>query len=104
MLEIGGAVHLAGDEYRPVEQQRWLAAFDHVETLAQKGALAEGGPVLVAAGECHSPSGPDQGMDNHWQRPGPAAASQARYAASVIEVPVAEDNDLVRDWGRGVPA
>ena len=31
MFEVAGAVDLAGDQHRIIEQQRWLAAFDDFE-------------------------------------------------------------------------
>ena len=43
MLEVAGAIHLAGDQYRIVKQQRWLAAFDDFKAgLSSALRLGEG--------------------------------------------------------------
>ena len=94
VLELGHAVHLAGDQNAP-DQQRRLPPFDHLEPLVLEGAPRQGGHLQnPAAGQLQAPAGPDRGM-NRQRQAGPAAEpGQAVEAAGVVEVPVTEHHAL----------
>ncbi|MGD0069229.1 MAG: hypothetical protein ABSB76_38140, partial [Streptosporangiaceae bacterium] len=94
MLELGDAVHLAGDQ-DAAGQQRRLPPFDHLEPFPLQGTPRQGGQLQApAAGQLQAPTGPGRGMNRQWQA-GPAAeAGQAVQTARVVEMPVTQHDAL----------
>jgi hypothetical protein len=89
MLELGDAVHLAGDQDAS-GQQRPLPPFDHLEPFALQGTPRQGGHLQdPVAGQLQAPAGPDRGMNRQRQARPAAKPGQAVEAARVVEVPVA---------------
>jgi hypothetical protein len=92
---LSRAVDLAGDQHASVDEQRRLAAFDHLQAFRVEGAPAQRGQLeRLRSGDGEAPPGPDERVGDHRQRSPAALARQAGQPAGVIEMPVAEDHRL----------
>jgi hypothetical protein len=67
VFEVGGAVDLPGDQDRAVDEQRRLAALDHVEAFAGQRTFAECRPVVGLTAGRGEAAAPHQRVDNHRQ-------------------------------------
>ena len=91
-LEVGRAVHLAGDEHAAVEQQRRLRAARSPRSPrppAPRGS-ASAAPTARLAGQRDPAPGPHQRMHGERQTAAAAQLGQPGQPAGVIEVSVAE--------------
>src|SRR5215831_14023020 len=49
VLEVGRPIDLTGDQDRTVQQQRWLAALDDLESLVSQRPFAQSWPFVALA-------------------------------------------------------
>ena len=94
-LERRRSVDLAGDQHRPLEEERRAAALDDVETGV--GEAPPGGRWEldgVAPGDGDAAPVPELGVDQDRQVHPSQAGGQARQPGGVVEVAVAADDDL----------
>ena len=95
LLETGDPVDLAGDQNRPVIEERRLPLFDDVKACVIQGAAAGSGDLnrVAARNELPAPV-PKLRMDQHRQVPPAKGADEARQPGGVVEVAVAAHDGL----------
>ena len=95
LLEAGDAVDLAGDQHRPVIQERRLPLLDDVKARFVQGAAAGGGQLeRLTAGDGQAPPGPELGVDQHRQVRPAQPGDEPGQPGGVVEVAVAAHDRL----------
>ena len=94
-FEARAAVHLAGHEQRPVEEERRLSLLHDLEARALQGAPARRGELdRVPARERETAAAPELRVDQHGHVRAPEPSHQPVHARDVIPVTVAEHDDV----------